>query len=235
MTLAALAILSATVVVAGFVQGLTGIGFALIFAPVAGFVDAAMLPLALLTLMVPLNAFVVWRERSAVDRHGFGWIAITRVAATPLGLLVLALVPSDRLGLLIGAATVLAAVVSLIAPDFHPSRGALLGAGAATAISETATGVGGPPLALVYQHAPAPQLRSTVAASFLLGEIVSIGLLLVRGVGEPRAVLDAAWLLPALVTGVLLSSRLHQQLDSKRLRLAVLLFALVSGVVLMLS
>ncbi len=220
---------------AGFVQGLTGIGFALIFAPVAGLVDSSMLPLALLVLMLPLNAFVVWRERSAVDWHGFRWVAVTRVAATPLGLLVLTAVPATRLGLLIGAATVLAAIVSLLAPDFHPSRGAFLGAGAATAVSETATGVGGPPLALVYQHSPAPELRSTVAASFLLGEVVSIAVLLARGVGDSGAVLDAAWLLPALVVGLVASSRLHERLDSKRLRLLVLLFALVSGVVLMLS
>ncbi|MFC6705187.1 TSUP family transporter [Flexivirga alba] len=185
--------------------------------------------------MLPLNAFVVWRERSAIDWHGVRWVAVTRVAATPLGLLVLTAVPANRLGLLIGAATVLAAIVSLVAPDFHPSRGAFLGAGAATAVSETATGVGGPPLALVYQHSPAPELRSTVAASFLLGEVVSIAVLLVRGIGDAGAVRDAAWLLPALVVGLLLSSRLHERLDSKRLRFLVLVFALVSGVVLMVS
>ncbi|GGB29039.1 permease [Flexivirga endophytica] len=222
-------------IVAGFVQGLSGIGFALIFAPVAGLLDAAMLPLALLVLMVPVNAYVVWRERSAVDWHGFRWIGIARVASTPLGLVVLTAVPESRLGLLIGAATVLAAIISLIAPDFHPSRAAFLGAGLATGLSETATGVGGPPLALVYQHSPAPRLRSTVAASFLLGELVSIALLLARGVGDVGSVLDAAWLAPALVIGLLLSSQVHHRIDSKRLRLLVLVFALVSGVVLMLS
>lgn len=235
MTAAALAILSVTVLVAGFVQGTTGIGFALIFAPVAGLIHPALLPLALLVLMVPLNAFVVWRERSAVDWHGFRWIAVARVAATPLGLLVLTAVPKTRLGLLIGGATVLAAAVSLITPDFHPSRGAFLGAGVATGISETATGVGGPPLALIYQHAPAPRMRSTVAASFLLGEVVSIALLLARGVGGRAEALEALWLLPALLVGMALSSRVHHRVDSSRLRFLVLVFALVSGVVLMAS
>ncbi|HWC24411.1 MAG TPA: sulfite exporter TauE/SafE family protein [Flexivirga sp.] len=235
MSITALVILSVTVIAAGFVQGLSGIGFALIFAPIAGLINPGMLPVTLLVLMLPLNAFVTWRERSAVDWHGFRWIAVARVASTPLGLFVLTVVPKGRLGLLIGAATVLAAVVSLITPDFHPSRGAFLGAGVATGLCETATGVGGPPLALVYQHAPAPQLRSTVAASFFLGELVSVGLLLVRGVGSARSVLDAAWLIPALVIGLLLSSRVHHRIDSKRLRLLVLTFALVSGVVLMLS
>lgn len=235
MTPAALAILSVTVVAAGFVQGTTGIGFALIVAPVAGLIEPAMLPLAVLVLMVPLNAFIGWRERSSVDWHGFRWIAVARVAATPLGLLVLTVVPKGRLGLLIGGATVLAAAVSLVTPDFHPTRGAFLGAGVATGLSETATGVGGPPLALVYQHAPAPRMRSTVAVSFLLGEIVSIALLLARGVGDARDVLDAGWLIPALLIGMALSSRAHQRIDSKRLRVLVLAFALVSGVVLMVS
>lgn len=224
-----------TVVAAGFVQGTSGIGFALIFAPVAGLIDPALLPLTLLILMVPLNAFIVWRERSEIDWHGFRWIAVARIAATPLGLLVLTAVPKSRLGLLIGAVTVLAAGVSLITPDFHPSRGAFLGAGVATGLSETATGVGGPPLALIYQHAPAPRMRSTVAASFLLGEIVSIALLSARGVGSGGDPLDAVWLIPALVVGMALSSRVHHRVDSKRLRVLVLVFALVSGVVLMVS
>lgn len=235
MSITALAILSLTVIAGGFVQGMSGIGFALIFAPVAGLIDSEMLPVTLLVLMLPLNAFVFWRERSAVDWHGFRWIAVARIASTPLGLLVLSVVPKSGLGLLIGAATVLAAIVSLITPDFHPSRGAFLGAGVATGLSETATGVGGPPLALVYQHAPAPQLRSTVAASFFLGEVVSLALLLARGVGSGSTVLDAVWLVPALVVGLLLSSRVHHRIDSKRLRLLVLVFALVSGVVLMVS
>lgn len=235
MTAAALAILSVTVVAAGFAQGTSGIGFALIFAPVAGLIDPELLPLTLLVLMVPLNAFIVWRERSAVDWHGFRWIAVARVAATPLGLLVLTAVPKNRLGLLIGAAIVLAAAASLIAPHFHPSRGAFLAAGLVTGVSETATGVGGPPLALIYQHAPAPRMRSTLAASFLLGEIVSIALLLARGVGGGHDVLNALWLIPALLVGTALSSRVHHRVDSVRLRLLVLVFALVSGVVLMVS
>jgi uncharacterized protein len=235
MSLTAVAILSLTVIAGGFVQGMSGIGFALIFAPVAGLIDSEMLPVTLLVLMLPLNAFVFWRERSTVDWHGFRWIAVARIASTPLGLLVLSVVPKSGLGVLIGAATVLAAIVSLITPDFHPSRGAFLSAGVATGLSETATGVGGPPLALVYQHAPAPQLRSTVAASFFLGEIVSLILLLARGVGSGSTVLDAIWLVPALAVGLLLSSRVHHRIDSKRLRLLVLVFALVSGVVLMVS
>ena len=43
------------VVVAGFVQGSTGVGFALIVAPVIGLLAPALLPGALLLVMLPLN------------------------------------------------------------------------------------------------------------------------------------------------------------------------------------
>jgi uncharacterized protein len=230
-----LVLLSVTVLIGAFVQGTSGLGFAMIFAPVAGLIEPGMLPVALLALMLPLNVYVMWRERSHLDWRGAGWVGIARVLSTPLGLWLLLAVPENRLALLFGGATVLAAVVSLLAPDFRPTRTAFLAAGAATGLSETATGIGGPPLALVYQHRPAPELRATVAACFLLGEIVSLALLLAQGRGEMGALVDAAWLLPALVVGLLLSSLVHERIPSARLRQFVLMFAVVSGVLLMVT
>lgn len=230
-----LLLLSLAVLAGAFVQGASGLGFAMVFAPVAGLIEPGMLPVALLALMLPLNLYVLWRERSHLDWHGAGWVGIARVASTPLGLWLLLVVPENRLALLFGGATVLAAVVSLLAPDFQPTRGAFLAAGAATGLTETATGVGGPPLALVYQHRPAPELRATVAACFLVGEVVSLAMLLAQGRGESSALVDAVWLLPALVVGLLLSSLVHERIPSALLRQFVLGFAVVSGLLLMLT
>lgn len=230
-----LALLSTTVLVAAFVQGASGLGFALVLAPVAGLLAPDLMPVTVLVLMVPLNIVVLIRERGALDRRGFGWVTAARIAVTPLGVLVLALMPPDRLGLLIGGVTVVAAVVSLLAPEFAPSRAAYLGAGAVTAVSETATGVAGPPLALIYQHRPAPELRSTLAACFLVGEIASLALLGWQGHADLDDVVQAATLLPALAVGFALSLTIYRRLDGDRLRVAVLAFSLVSGLVLMAS
>ncbi|MEU7316263.1 sulfite exporter TauE/SafE family protein [Streptomyces sp. NPDC007083] len=230
-----LALLAATVAVAAFVQGASGLGFALIVAPVAGLVDPGLLPVFLLASMIPLNLYVAWRERSSVDLRGAGWITGARLAATPAGLLLLTAIPERDLGLFVGAATVLAALVSLAAPEFAPGRGAYLGAGLVTGVTETATGVGGPPLALVYQHRPPAELRSTVAVCFLVGEIASLALLFATGRGRADHLGTVLWVLPALAAGAALSRFVHHRLDARRLRLAVLAFALVSGVVLMLG
>lgn len=235
MTLGVAALLAAFVAVAAFVQGTSGLGFALIVAPVAGIIDPTLLPVFLLILMLPLNSYVAWRERSAIDLRGAGWVTVARLAATPGGLALLLVIPKDRLGLLIGGATVLAAVVSLAAPSFRPGRVAYLGAGLVTGLSETATGVGGPPLALVYQHRPPPELRSTIALCFLVGEVASLILIFGTGHAPTTGLVPALLLVPALAVGAGLSLFAHHRVDGAKLRLFVLSFAVVSGLLLMLG
>ncbi|RFC75082.1 sulfite exporter TauE/SafE family protein [Streptomyces sp. AcE210] len=229
-----LAVLAVTVAIAAFVQGSSGLGFALIVAPVAGILDPGLVPVFVLASMIPLNLYVAWRERSSLDLRGAGWITGARLAATPAGLAVLWLIPERGLGLFVGGATVLAAVASLTVPAFTPGRVAYVGAGAVTGLTETATGVGGPPLALVYQHRPPAELRSTVAACFLIGEVASLALLFATGKAEVTELGQAVALLPAIAAGAWLSRLVHHRLDARRMRLFVLVFALVSGLVLML-
>ncbi|MGW2646204.1 sulfite exporter TauE/SafE family protein [Streptomyces sp. NPDC001393] len=228
-----LAVLALTVAAAAFVQGASGLGFALIVAPVAGLLDPGLLPVFVLTSMIPLNLYVAWRERHSLDLRGAGWITAARLTATPAGLALLWAIPAGALGAVVGAATVLAAVVSLVVPSFVPGRGAYLGAGVVTGLTETATGVGGPPLALVYQHRPPGELRATVAACFLVGEVASLALLFGTGRGRPADMGWALLLLPALAAGAWLSRLAHRRLDAGKMRAFVHVFALVSGVVLM--
>lgn len=231
MGAAAFAALAAAVLVAAFVQGSTGVGFALLMAPVAALIDPQLLPVTVLILMVPVTILVAWRERQHIDVRGAGWASLTRVAFTPVGVWLLSAVSDRGLGLLAGGVMILAAVVSLVAPAFDPTRPALLIAGAVTGVTETATGIGGPPYALVYQHRPAPELRATLALCFLVGQIVSLAALAITGrlTGTDHSV--ALWLLPAAVAGAWLSSTVHHRVGGRGLRVGILLFAALSGVI----
>jgi uncharacterized membrane protein YfcA len=234
MSLGLLAVTALVVLVAAFVQGTTGLGFALIVAPVVGIFEPTLLPVLLLVLMIPLNTYVAWRERESLDRRGVGWITVGRIAGTVGGLWVLVAVPMNRLSLLIGISTVAAALAALIAPSFRPGRLAFVTAGVVTGVTETSTGVGGPPLALVYQHQPAPVLRSTVSLCFVIGEVLSLGLLAANGQVRAAQLHAALLLLPALALGGLTSRWVHHRVDGPAMRIVVLIFALVSGVVLVL-
>lgn len=221
-----------TVLIAAFVQGATGLGFALVSGPVIGMVAPRLLPVFLLIQMIPLNGYVSWRERHALDGAGAGWISLGRFVGTFAGLGVLILVTEQRLSLLIGVSTVLAVLMSLLAPSFEPGKWAFLTAGLVTGVTETSTGVGGPPLALVYQHRPAPVLRSTVAACFLVGEVISLVGLAVSGSVSSDQIRTALLLLPAVIVGALLSRLVHHRLDGRMMRYLILGFGLLSGAVL---
>ena len=227
-----LALISGVVLVAGFVQGATGVGFALIVAPVLGLLHPALLPVCVLVLMLPLNVYVLWRERSALDKPGATWITVGRVVGTAGGLWVLVVLNLNQLNIVVGVSTIAAVLATMLAPSFTPGRRAFLASGLVTGITETATGIGGPPLALIYQHQPVSVMRSTIALCFLAGELVSLATLLVAGRIDAAQMTAAAQLLPALIIGAMLSHVIHHRVNTQFLRAFVLLFALVSGLVL---
>lgn len=226
-----LVLMGVVVAVAAFAQGSTGMGFALIAAPVIGLVDPALLPVAVLIQMLPLNAYVAWRERHAIDLRGVSWVGAARVIGTFGGLWVLLVVTERAFSLLVGISTVVAVLVTLLAPAFQPGRAAFIGAGVATGVTETATGIGGPPLALVFQHHEAAALRSSVAVCFLVGEVVSLVVLGVSGEIGSDQVLTALILVPAVLVGAIASRFTHHRLAGNRMRQVVLGIAVLSGLV----
>ena len=232
MTLSVFLALSLLVGASAFIQGAVGIGFALIMAPIFGFIDATYLPVTLLILMLPLNFLVAWRERDSIDRPGASWITAGRFFGTFLGMAVLVALSVRQLEIAVGLLTILAAVIALLAPPFSPGRPSSLGVGLFTGVTETATGIGGPPLALLYQHASGPVLRSTVATCFLVGEVISLAILMIAGRIMQIQVLAAACLIPAVLIGSWLSRHVHAHINGPKLRLAVLIFSIVSGAAL---
>lgn len=233
MDVSTIVILSAVILVAAFIQGTVGVGFALIVAPVFSLLQPELIPVALLIIMLPLNFYVAARERHGLDKPGVGWITIGRTLGTFIGVGILLVISAKALNIFVGLSTVLAAVLSLAAPSFVPGPKTLATAGLVTGVTETATGIGGPPLALVYQHHPPQVLRSTIAACFLIGEIISLIFLAVGGKLETSLVLDSLKLMPAVLGGAVLSRLVHKKVGGKGLRAAVMIFAIAAGLFLL--
>lgn len=229
-----LVLIAAVVALAAFVQGTLGLGFALIVAPIVALLAPALLPACLLLLMLPLNVYVAWRERAALDRSGALWITLGRFVGTFGGLWILVATKPQRVGTLVGAATIVVALTTIILPPFRPGRRSFVAAGLVTGVTETATGIGGPPLALVYQHHAAAVVRSTLAACFLVGQLISLTVLAVAGRASVGQLGVALLLVPALALGAIMSRYAHHRVDARLFRVFVLGFAIVSGLVLVL-
>ena len=99
----------------------------------------------------------------------------------------------------------------------------------------TAGGIGGPPLALVYQERSGPEVRSILAVAFLVGPGISLATLFFVGRLEWEHLLLALQLLAGLLLGLLGTRWIAPLLDRWWLRPAVLVFAADSGLAAMLQ
>ena len=226
-------LLVVVVVVGATMQGIVGLGLNLVSAPVVTMVAPSLMPELLLVLAVLLPFFTLAREHDDIDWSGLGWVLSARVPGTALGVLFLALF-SDRAVAIAVALMVLLAVALTLRSVEVPVRPATLGtAGLLSGLAGTTTSIGGPPVAILYQHRAPEQIRSTLAVLFSLGagmSLVGIGL---SGHLDTHVLPLAALLTPCLVVGAWAGSRLKDVLPASKVRYAVLAVCAASGLVLL--
>lgn len=226
---AELAICLAAVAAGATVQGAAGFGVNLVSVPIVAIVAPRAVPGALVLMSLPLSVTLAAREHRALDRRGAAWILVGNAPGTAIGALIVAAVPAGSLGAVVGAVIVLGAALSAVRGAFRVTDRAALGAGVVSGITGTTAAVGGPPLALLYQHHPGPTVRATLNAVFAVSTLMS--LVALGAVGEltrDQAVLSAQ-LLPALAVGLLASRGLARWVDAGSVRPVVIVISGLAG------
>lgn len=232
----ALQIIAATVAVAlgAAVQGSVGFGLSLVAVPLLVLIDPRLLPGPLLCVAIVLTLLLSHRERRSIDFHGVTWGIAGRIPGAILGAAALTAIPQQRISLLIGILVILAVGISLLPVRIRPTGPRLLGAGVLSGFMGTTAAVGGPPIALLLQHSPGPQLRGTLSGFFVLGASVSLLALIVIGrFGLPELWL-ALLLLPGILLGFWASHRLARVMDRGHTRTAVLVLSGAAAVAVIL-
>jgi uncharacterized protein len=219
--------------VAACVQGTIGFGLALTSAPLLALIDPAFVPGPLLVASAPLAVAALVREREHADVRGVAAAFTGRIPGTAVGAFAVAALPVLVLHVAIGLMVLLAVALSLWAPRFRPTTPVLVGAGVVSGVTGTVAAIGGPPIALVYQHAAGPQLRATMALYFTLGTGLSILALWLTGTFGHQELVLSAVLLPGTVLGFVVSGPARRVVDGGRLRGLVLAAAAVSALVLL--
>ena len=219
-----LAVLAA-VTVGSAVQGTLGFGANLLGVPVLALFEPAAIPAATTMMAVPLASTMALAERGHVDWPGVGWLMVGRIPGTMVGAAIVAVVAACTLSVLAGAAVLVAVALSLVTTTLVVNRATTMSAGLASGIMGTATSIGGPPLALLYQHHEGPILRSTLAVTIGIGTVISLGGQAVAGAVHGWQLLLALSLLPGVATGLALGRVVSRRVDERWLRPAVLAFA----------
>jgi uncharacterized membrane protein YfcA len=125
---------------------------------------------------------------------------------------------------------VLLSVRSLSVPV---NRATLLAAGFTSGVTGTATSIGGPPIALLFQHRRPSEVRATLAVFFFIGVVLSLTGLAITGSIPLDSVVVAALVSPLLLLGIWVGTRVRDRLRRDRFRVAVLAVCAASAVVLL--
>ncbi|MEU0516597.1 sulfite exporter TauE/SafE family protein [Streptosporangium sp. NPDC006007] len=220
------------VFVGAIVQGAVGFGVGIVAAPVVMLLNPGVVPGAVQVVSAVMPMFTLATEWRKVDWRGLGFALLGRVPGSLLGGLVVVQVSTRALGLLVGMMVLVAVGLTAWVVSVPRTGRTVTGAGFISGIAGTATGIGGPPMALVYQNAKGPQIRATLGMFFMLGAVQSLIVLAVLDRLPLRALTFGALLIPFLIAGFLVSGPLRRFLDGGRVRIAVLILAGASALAL---
>jgi len=195
------------------VQASLGFGLALIAAPLVLLIDPALIPGPMIASVGVLTLLVAGRERQAMDVRGVAFAVVGRAIGTAPAALFLAAASQQMFDLAFGGLVLLAVALSMMGLHVIPGRRTALAAGMLAGFMATVSGIGGPPMALLYQRSDGPELRGTLSGISVLGTLVSLAAL--WSVGRfGRAELElAALLIPGSVIGFAVSGPLRKRLD----------------------
>jgi len=217
-------VLAATLVMAigGALQASIGFGSLLVAAPVVALIDIDLVPAPTAVAGTALVLLIAYRERRGVDRQGIGWVLAGRVPGTLVGGAAVGLLPETGLQIVFGVLLLVAVGISARTTHLERTPAVLASAGLLSGVMGTATSVGGPPIALVYQREEGPVIRGTLSAIFVVGSILT--LVTLAAVGELGADEWVAGLVmtPGIVLGFLVSRWTIPHVDGRALRPAVL-------------
>lgn len=233
MTVHEVVVVVAVVALGATLQGTVGFGMNVLAAPVVVQIEPDLVPGPLLLAALGLTSMAALRERTTLDLRGAGWIVAGRVPGSVLGAVAVAILSTRGLSLALAVVVLGAVVASASGVSVPQTRTTMASAGVVAGFSSTTTAVGGPPIALVLQSRPGPELRSTLGAIFGVGVVMSIATLALTGEFGTRDLELGAVVAPAAVAGFAVSGPLRPHVDRGRTRTAVLAVSAGAAVVLL--
>ena len=209
-----------------------GLGLGLIAAPVVTLLDPALMPGSMLVAGAALPVLILAREARHTDWPGVSWALGGRLVGTAAGIWLVTAVPVPALGVLVGAAVLAVIAVTVLGGELPRNRWTLLTAGVVSGTTGTATSIGGPPVALLYQREAGARVRASLSLFLSAGNSLALAALALTGHLPARDLEAGLVFLACAGAGLAAAARFRRFLDAGRIRVAVLVTAAASATVL---
>ncbi|MGI8524072.1 MAG: sulfite exporter TauE/SafE family protein [Nocardioides sp.] len=222
-----------TATVGAFVQAVVGLGIGLLTAPVVALVAPSLVPALPLWLALLVSGSMLAAERAHIDWPSIAWALPARVPGTVVGAWLVSRFTEVQIGVALAVMVLLAVAVTVhtVAVPVNPAT--LVTAGFVAGASGTATSIGGPPIALLFQRRPPEVVRATLSVFFFVGVLLSLAGLAVGGTLDRQGAELAAAFAPGVLVGLLVGIALRDLMPREAFRRGVLVVCAASAVALL--
>lgn len=223
-----------TVFVGTLVQRLSGAGYGMFAAPVMAMVAPEWLPGTVVLVGFLIGSGSLLSSRDAVQWRdlpaGFtGRILGAGIAAY----IATAVVGTDALAIIVGLVVLFAVGLTVLGLSFPISNKSLFAAGGVSGVMGTLTGIGAPPMAILYANVETRRAAATQNAFYGFGTLVAIIALSVAGVLTLPQLAFAASLAPLVPAALWVSRPLATRFERGAIRPWALGLATLSALALL--
>ena len=202
--------MAAMVFGAALTQGIGGIGFAMVSAPISVLLFPELVPGPLLVLGTALALLAAARDFRDINWRSLGVIMAGRVVGTVAGAAILTALSATLFGVVLATLILLGVILSVSGWRVEATKPALVIAGAWSGVMGTITSSGAAPYAIVMQRVAPAELRGTMGGVFFLGGFLSLVTLAVFGHFNREQFWLGFVLFPFMIAGFAISTPLQR-------------------------
>lgn len=214
-------------------QGSIGLGLAVVAAPVMLLFNPLWVPGPMLMAALLLVVLVAYRERAHILPGDVALATAGRILGTIPAAYAIMLLPNQVYDLVFSAIVLAGVLLSVSGWHIARTPRSVVSAGVLSGVASTISSIGGPPMALVYQHTHGPNVRGTMSAIFILGTVVSLTGLWWAGHFTRAQFAMGLWLMPGVLVGFSLSRHTAAWLDRHHTRPAILAVSALSAIAIL--
>ncbi len=172
----------------------------------------------------------VWRD---VQWRTIKWLLVGTVLGTPLGVVLLVIIPAASMTIIINVTVIFLSIIML--RGYHLSRQLksteIVGTGIVSGIINGASANGGPPVILMFFSSPAGLAvgRASIIAFFLFTDLWASMLFVQQGFTTLKTLWGALALTPLLVFGIWVGTCFYGKIEENKFKkIAILLLIILS-------
>lgn len=214
-----------------FIQSVIGFGMGVVVSPFILLIQPSLMPSAILLIGMFTSAIVWYQYRSAFSPHILIFACLGRMPGTLIAAYVLMVISANQLEIVLGFTVLLAVILSIVKLRLVPTSLNLVIAGFISGVVGTATGIGGPPLAILIQDEEPESIRANLAAFFCLTGAVSLIALHYSGRFTMADFTLCLWLLPAPIIASFMAYKLRNKINKQVVHYGVLIICSLSAIV----